>query len=244
MTAVPLLCVPFAGAGASVFFEWTRRPLAATRVVAVDMPGKDKRFDEPPFTDVVQAGRELAAEVPALVGPDLADVAEVAVFGHSLGAVIGYELAHRLADAGQVRVRHLFVSGSPGPFTQRELRATGLSDDEFLARVTQIAGYEHPALADPDGRELLLPILREDVEMHERYRPSTAAPLPVPITAIRGADDELVSADAAAQWAAFTSAGFRLAQPAGGHMYLAGSGLDELLDLVDRTLALHHAGGR
>lgn len=243
MSRLPLLCVPFAGAGASVFFPWTRWPLAEVTVVPVQLPGKDKRFGEPPFTDVVEAALGLAGEIPALVGeipaldselPTLAG--EVALFGHSLGAVIAYELAHRLASTGTVLVRQLFVSGSPGPFTQRELRATGLSDDEFLARVQRIAGYEHPALADPDGRELLLPMLRTDVEMHERYTPSTAAPLAVPITSIRGAADDMVSAREAAQWAEYTTGPFDLVELPGGHMYLTESP-DELLALFDRTLA-------
>jgi surfactin synthase thioesterase subunit len=237
VSRVPLLCVPFAGAGASVFFHWTRWPLAEVTVVPVQLPGKDKRFDEPAFTDVVEAALGLADEVPAMVDEVPAPAGgEVALFGHSLGAVIAYELAHRLTSTGSVLVRHLFVSGSPGPFTQRELRATGLSDDEFLARVQQIAGYEHPALTDPDGRELLLPILRTDVEMHERYTPSTTAPLAVPITSVRGVADDMVSAREAAEWAEYTTGPFQLAELPGGHMYLTGSP-DELLALFDRTLA-------
>jgi surfactin synthase thioesterase subunit len=144
----------------------------------------------------------------------------VALFGHSLGAVLAYELAHRLYHLPGVELVRLFASGSPPPQVPRPGRATGLPDDEFLARVREFAGFSGEALDDPEMRELILPTLRADVQMHESYVPSTDVPLPVPITSVRGAADELVSSDDAAGWAKVTSRDFDLAELPGGHMYL------------------------
>jgi surfactin synthase thioesterase subunit len=149
--------------------------------------------------------------------------------------VLAYELALQLEKDTGCDLRHLVVSGSPGPWSGRDRRATGLGDDEFLARVQEFAGYRHDALADPDMRELLLPILRGDVEMHENYKPVSDEPLTIPITSLRGTGDALVSAEEAAQWRQATSGSFDTAEIPGEHMYLVDSPVP-LLETLARTL--------
>ncbi|GII64828.1 thioesterase [Sphaerisporangium krabiense] len=225
-----LLCFPYAGAGAGFFRPWRGHDPEAVEVVPVQLPGREQRFTEPPYRDVHEAVDGLAGEVL----DKLAGRSRVVVFGHSLGAILAYEMAHRLQDVGGPAVAHLVVSGSPGPGEVREKRATGLPDEEFLARVLEFAGYSHPALEDPTMRELLLPCLRADVEMHENYRPpASRPPLRAPITAVRGADDGLVSRAELQGWATATGAEFHVAEMPGGHMYLVDS-VAEILALVGR----------
>lgn len=235
MQPTALVCLPFAGAGASFFKKW--QPLAAPglRIVAVQPPGREERFVDDPFTTVA----EVADEARDRLLPALAPGERVALFGHSLGAVLAYELAHRLA--GRVPVARLFVSGSPGPWQRRTDGATGLGDDEFLARVSRFAGYRHPAMDDPEMREMLLPLLRADVEMHESYAAVPGQALPVPVTAVRGRDDDLVDPAGCAQWARATTAGFDLVELDGGHMYLA-EGEAALLRLIADRLEGAPAG--
>lgn len=150
-------------------------------MVAVQFPGREERFVEPPHTDAAQAVADACDQVVRATG----GAGRVVVFGHSLGAVLAYELVHRLAEVPGISVEALIVSGSPGPWDGRETRASDLDDEAFLAQVRTFAGYAHPALENPDLRELLLPVLRADVAMHENYRPSTDRPLQVPVTALR-----------------------------------------------------------
>ncbi|GGN42446.1 thioesterase II family protein [Streptomyces fuscichromogenes] len=215
MKPIRLVCLPFAGAGASFFREWTPLLPEGMDILPVQLPGREERFAEPLLTDVESAADEAAAQVT----DGLEGAAQVVVFGHSLGAVLAFELARRLADTG-TPLCGLFVSGSPGPWSGRAQRATGLDDDAFLASIRGFAGYTHPALEIPEMRELLLPLLRADVEMHENYRPRSAEPLTVPVTSVRGRDDELVTAAQAAGWAEATRGGFTTAELDGGHMYL------------------------
>jgi surfactin synthase thioesterase subunit len=128
------------------------------------------------------------------------------------------------------------VSGSPAPRSCRIERATGLDDAGFLKQVERFAGYRHSALADPQMREMLLPILRADVEMHESYRPRHDEPIDVQVTALRGATDDLVSQKDAAGWAGVTSARFRQVELPGGHMYLVESART-VLQLIARVSA-------
>ncbi|WP_461087450.1 thioesterase II family protein [Streptomyces deserti] len=232
MRRTSLLCVPFAGAGASFFHPWAALTDGNPRIVALQLPGREWRLSEDPYRDVAQAAAGLFPAVTEEISPG----DRVAIFGHSLGAVLAYELAHLLVDRSGTDVARLFVSGSPGPWTRRTRRATGLPDEEFLLRVKEFAGYDHEALADPDMRELILPTLRADVEMHENYVPATDRPLPLPITAVRGTGDDLVTAEQTGEWAKATSAEFTQTEVEGGHMYIA-EDPGSLLRLVDDAFA-------
>jgi surfactin synthase thioesterase subunit len=232
MPEIAVLCFPFAGAGASAFRRAQEYSSDLVRICPLQLPGREERFDEPPHTDVVAAVDDLLPAALDLV----AGSPVVAVFGHSLGAVLAYELAHRLRQLPRPELARVFVSGSPGPWTQRQVRATGMSDEDFLQQVRGFAGYTHPALEHPELRELLLPTLRADVEMHENYRAAPNRLLDVPITSIRGDQDELVSPEQAAEWAAATTAGCQLREVPGNHMYLIDSPA-ELVRLLSAELA-------
>jgi len=227
-----LACLPFAGGGASFFRAWKELPVDGVSIVPIQLPGREELFAETPHRDAVTAAGALADQVAELT----AGYDRVALFGHSLGAVIAFEIGRRFDQNGDRRLRHLFVSGSPGPWSVRQDRATGLSDAEFVAKVEEFAGYQHEALADPDLREILLPPLRADVEMHENYRPPDDRPLGVPVTSLRGADDALVTQQEAEQWARATTADFRYLEVPGGHMYLA----ESAPALLRRLSALAH----
>jgi surfactin synthase thioesterase subunit len=229
-TGIPLICLPFAGSGASFYRAWAKLDVSTVEIVALQLPGHEERFLEPLTTDVITAAKEFAADV-VRIG---ADRGPVALLGHSLGAVLAYETAREVLRTDPRLVRHLFVSGSPGPWTGRTHRATGVEDSEFMARVSEFAGYRHEAFDEPDLREVLLPLLRTDVAMHEDYRPVSDEPIGIPITALRGIDDQLVSRSQTEQWRAATSGRFTTAELPGGHMYLADSPR-ELLEFVGRS---------
>ncbi|MFI5930584.1 thioesterase II family protein [Actinoplanes sp. NPDC051494] len=211
-----LACLPFAGSGAGFFREWEKLAPPEVTLLPVQLPGREERFLDDPYTEVADAVAGLTPQILAGTG----DGAAVALFGHSLGAVLAYEIARELERTGHPGLRHLFVSGSPGPHDGRAERATGLPDMEFLAGVQRFAGYRHAAFDDPEMIEVLLPALRADVEMHENYRATGTGTLSVPVTALRGDHDELVSREQAGQWAGVTRGPFGYQELPGGHMYL------------------------
>ncbi|WP_433495468.1 thioesterase II family protein [Micromonospora sp. CA-248089] len=211
-----LVCIPFAGAGASFYRPWQQLAGPAMPVVPLQLPGREWRLSEKPCRTVAEAVAALLPEAVEAVDQH----GEVALFGHSLGAVIAYELAHRLGESYGDVVARLVVSGSPAPWSGRVERAGTLADDEFLGRVEEFAGYTHEALTDPEMRELILPTLRADVRMHEEYQPSFTDPIEAPVTAVRGLQDHLVSLSDVAAWGSATRAGFAVKEFDGGHMYL------------------------
>jgi surfactin synthase thioesterase subunit len=216
-----LVCHPFAGGGASFYRVWQKRYRKqpdSLAILPLQLPGREELFLEEPFRDLSKAADALARQVTDRTGGR-----PVVLFGHCLGAMLAYEVACRLQDVPTVDLCHLIVSGSPGPWSDRSQLASGLADDELIASVQELTGYQHEALANPDLLDLLLPALRADVEMHANYRPDSVEPLRIPITALRGKDDHLVSASQAAGWRRATAGDFRLRESPGGHMYLVES---------------------
>ncbi|MFB6848110.1 thioesterase II family protein [Streptomyces sp. NPDC056373] len=231
MSHTTLVCLPFAGSGASFFRPWRDLAPSALHVVAPQLPGREWRIGEEPAKDVDSAVTALLDDVL-----DQGVEGRVALFGHSFGGVLAFELARRLLTVGDLELVHLFPSGSPDPWTPRTRRAAGLADEDFLRRVEEFAGYSHEALAAPEMRELILPTLRGDVEMHESYVADTAQPLPVPVTALRGRTDHLVSAAETAGWSRATTAEFTVTEFDGGHMYVT-DGAGQLLTLIEHVTA-------
>ncbi|MEY2230924.1 MULTISPECIES: thioesterase II family protein [Streptomyces] len=223
-----LLCVPFAGSGAGFYRGWPNGADQGIRIVPLQMPGREERFLEDPYKDAAEAAKDLAGAALRLVG----GAQRVVLFGHSLGAVLAYETARELQTQGFTALEHLFVSGSPGPRSGRTGRTAELDDDTFVERVAELAGYRHEALDDPELREVLLPLLRADVALHEDYRPVSDEPLTLPVTALRGTDDALVSRAQCATWETATTGPFELKELAGGHMYLTDR-QQELLAVID-----------
>lgn len=231
MSRVPVICLPYAGAGASFFRPWRNEAPERLHIVPVQLPAREDRIDEEPYQDIAEAVEDLLPEVRELAERS----PRVAVFGHSLGAVLAYELTRRLAETVDPARLRLVVSGSTSPRQPRQQRATGLPDEAFLARVLDFAGYDHPGLADAEIRGLVLPMLRADVEMHENYRPDRVEPLPLAVTSVYAAHDHLVSREQAADWQCVTTGPLRLVEMDGGHMYLVDSAKDVLAVLDEAT---------
>lgn len=211
---LPVICLPHTGAGASFFHPWQVR--SDVEIIAPDLAGHDKRFGESPHRTVQAATADLLPRVLAALDGRV----EAVLVGHCLGGTVAFELAELLLQHG-VRLRHLVISGTPGPTVPRQHRTTGLPDQQFLARLEELAGYAHPALADPEMAALLLPVLRADQEMYENYQRSSVTARDLPITVLRGTEDALVDAADSARWQEATTRPLRYLEVPGGHMYLA-----------------------
>jgi pyochelin biosynthesis protein PchC len=194
---VRLFCVPHAGAGPSFYARWVTELCPAVEVCLVHLPGRESRFAEPPVDDLdVIAERVAAAAEPLLDRP-------FAWFGHSMGALVAFEVAHRLP----VQPRQLFVSGFPPPHRPPpDPPVAHLPDAEFLAHVrTGYGGIPDSLWADQELVALLLPLLRADFAACERYVWSAPPPLSCDITALCGAGDHYVPAHALSGWADLTT---------------------------------------
>jgi surfactin synthase thioesterase subunit len=209
-----LVCFPHAGGSPYFFREWGKA-LPALEVHAVCYPGRAERFKEPLATDVVHLAGEIAEALrPLLDRP-------VALFGHSMGAVVAYETARRLQAVG-APVSHLYVSGAAAAHLPRAAPAALDFDDEAVVRtLIELGGTDAELLDNPQFRGLVLPYIASDFRMLASYTHRSAALLDCPVTALLGRSDPRVTPDQSAAWGQLGSGGFRHEILPGGHFYLA-----------------------
>ena len=235
-----LLCFPYAGAGASIFREWPSESPSWLDPMPVEFPGRASRLRERPLSTVA----ELAETAAAALEPFCS--APYALFGHSLGALVAFELARILTTRGRLPI-HLFVSGSRAPHVGlSQPPAHGLPLTELCDRLRAWGGAPEQILAEPELMTLLEPALRADLAAAERYEPPVAEPLPVPITAFAGLSDPLAPPDSVAEWSTYTSNRFSLKLSSGNHFFI-NSDRQMVLRAIVGELALsasQSAGGR
>ncbi|GGY73445.1 alpha/beta fold hydrolase (plasmid) [Streptomyces anulatus] len=226
-----LVCVPYAGGGASVYQRWGHALLPAVEPWALRLPGHDARMAEPLATDLVSVAADAAAALVAL-GPG-----PYALFGHSLGAFLAFEIARALRDRWDTEPTFLAVGGRNAP----HLGASGvamshLPDDEYLDLLDQRFGAIPKVIReDAQMRDLYLPILRADVTMLETYAHRPGRPLSCPILALGGEDDPETSVGSLAAWGAHTTAGCTTVMLPGGHFFLE-TQREQLLQLLSAEL--------
>ena len=194
------------------------------------LPGREQRFAEPALPSL-----ECLAELIApAISCDLDG--RFAIFGHSMGALLGYEVAQRLAVGGYVPV-HLFASGARAPHVRHRTRYHELPDVEFIGAVRDLGGMP-PELAGYDELlALMLPTLRADFRAAEAYRCRPRAPLPCPITVFGGMDDPLCTRADLDEWMIHTESSVRVHLLPGGHFFVA-TARDALLHLLEAALDL------
>lgn len=210
--ALRLYCFPHSGGPAGEYLFWADG-LPGCEVWGVQAPGRGSRTGEKPFTAMRELVRTLADEV-TFTGP-------YALFGHSLGAAVAYELALELRARGRELPQRLFVSAHEAPHLHEgDMSLVELDDEALIDAVEQRYDPIPPELReDPEWLAMLCEGLRADLRIVAGYRHTRADPLPVPITAMGGTEDPVVSPAALAAWEAYTTASFRLRTYPGGHFY-------------------------
>ena len=235
---IRLFCLAHAGGGAAAFRLWPRALAGAVEVVRIQLPGRESRFREALIAEPAGMVASLAdALAPALDRP-------WAFFGHSMGALVGFEACRELAIRGHEGPRHFFAAGFRAPHLGIDDPIHPIEGDEaFLDALDARYGGVPAALRDhPDLLAALMPIVRADMTICESYRFEERGPLGCGITALGGRDDHWVGTERLAAWERHTAAGFELRWFDGGHFFVE-SARDAVLDLVaERCERLAPAG--
>jgi medium-chain acyl-[acyl-carrier-protein] hydrolase len=212
-----LLCFPYAGGGASLFRAWPALLPAAVQVVGVQPPGRESRLLEPAFDALDPLLDALVAAVEPAVG------GRFALFGHSLGALVAYELGRRMRRDLGVEPEWLFVAGFRAPHLAPRLPPLHeLPAEQLVHELGMLGGTPAEVLGHPDLMRLVLPALRADLAVAETYRHEPQAVLRCPLSAFGGRRDDGVTPAELAAWRRCTSGPFSLRLLDGDHFFVHG----------------------
>jgi medium-chain acyl-[acyl-carrier-protein] hydrolase len=210
-----LFCFPYAGGAASVFRSWSDGLPTDVEVCPVQFPGRGTRLMEPPFSQLSLLVEALAeALCPLLDKP-------FALFGHSLGSLVSFELARQLRANHQARPVRLFASAGPAPqVPHRGLPIHNLPEREFAAKLRRLDGTPGELLNHKELMDIVLTSLRADFALYESYEYSSGPPLNCPISTFGGLSDQRVNHDDLEAWRDQTTASFSIRMFPGDHFFL------------------------
>jgi medium-chain acyl-[acyl-carrier-protein] hydrolase len=229
---VRMFCFPYAGGGASAYRGWAGGLPPDVEVCPVQLPGRESRLREAPF----ETPGPLIQAIADALQPYLRDLPFV-FFGHSMGAMISFELSRELRRRGQTLPLHLFVSGRRAPqVPDDEEPIHALPEPEFIAKLRELNGTPEEVLQHAELMKLLIPVLRADFSVNETYVYTQEEPFDIGISCFGGLGDKEVSRDDCAAWKDQTRGRFRLRMLPGDHFFVH-SAKDMILESVARDLA-------
>lgn len=228
-----LYCFTYAGGSAAVYLPWHRHLPDGVELCAVQLPGRGTRIREPLMRDFQQLLRDLLqvfsqeSSVPLVF------------FGHSLGAIVAFELA-RLARLHHLpQPRHLIVSGCEAPqFRSTPKNLHLLDDNQLIAALTGYEGTPRELMENSELMALALPIVRADFSLVADYTYRTAPKLDMPVTVFEGLDDHEIDREHVHEWSRETTAACELQWFPGGHFFINSAGASVIASLK-RALAAY-----
>jgi surfactin synthase thioesterase subunit len=210
-----LFCFPFAGAGASIFRDWSLDLPSEVQVFGVQLPGRESRLEEQPFREMLPAVRAIVAVLRRY--QDL----PFAFFGHSVGALIAFEVARELRRLCGMSPVHLFVSGYRGPSRPPpEAPVHQLPDPLLMQELRKLGGTPPEILHNNEVMQLMLPAIRGDFALSENYQYERHEPLQCPITVFGGLQDRKVRNSDLPAWQSETKASFGIRMFPGDHYFI------------------------
>lgn len=208
-----VICFPHSGGSASAFRALAAELDGELRVIGVQYPGRQDRYGEPLINELHELADRIAGN---LSGSSQQRI----FFGHSMGAILAYEVAQRLGSAGPAA---LVASARPAPSVVDVTTNYLLNDGDLIEQVVRLGGTASAVFGDAEMREILLPMIRSDYEASETYRPRGGPRLNCPVVAVGGTEDPTTSVDELRAWSGHTTGSFRLELMPGGHFYLQDS---------------------
>ena len=228
-----LFCFPYAGGSSAIYRPWSRRIHPDIEVVPAVLPGRELRLREPAYTRIEPLVEALTREIfPHLDRP-------FALFGHSMGAMISFELARRLRSEHGIEPDHLFISGRRAPqLPETDPQIHDLPEREFVAGVERLNGTPKEVLEHAELMEMLIPMLRADFSICHTYNYVPGAPLTCSITAIGGTKDETANQAKLEGWCEQTTGRCRIRMLEGDHFFINQQHA-AILRIIAETLLAH-----
>ncbi|NMM42642.1 thioesterase II family protein [Pseudoalteromonas arctica] len=225
---IRLVCIPYAGGNVSTFKDWQKHLGEKVSVCGVKLAGRDERKQEPYAISIHKVAQELCDTLKTLNQP-------IAIFGHSMGALIAYETCRRLFESGK-KVEHLFLSARAAPSFKQKRKWSKVSDKDLLNHIKLLGGTDSRLLHDNDAMRFLLPTIRSDYAMLENYRPSSLLELnPTATTLLASDQDSFATIEQITAWEGYFKDKPNLEVFSGDHFFI-NSLTPQLIKTIQKSL--------
>lgn len=225
-----LFCLPFCGGGSSIYHSWKKELAPDVTVCPILLPGREARINEPIHQSLEGLVEELSSQIdPVLTVP-------YAIFGHSFGALVGFELIRHLQKRG--KTPKLFFASAHRPPQKPLYRAPlhPLSASDFEEKIKEYGGTPQAILSDPEVKKMYFKILRADFTLWENHQVEGMEPLNCPIVVFAGKQDQTVSTEDLHLWQAQSKDPIHIHLLNGGHFFLKESQA-ELIHLITTEIS-------
>ncbi|MGQ9633512.1 MAG: alpha/beta fold hydrolase [Bryobacteraceae bacterium] len=213
--AMRLFCFPFAGGGTTAFRGWAEALPQGVALCPVRLPGRESRLAEPPFRDLTALVAALAQAIPPYLDRPFA------FYGHSMGAVVSFELIRLLIAKGLSGPVALFVSGARAPHLRKDwVPPPEPSEKDFLHELERLEGIPPGLRQSKDLLAVVLPALRADATLYRNYVYPGPVPLDCPVFAYGGREDPNIRPEHLEAWQQETSGPVRVRLFPGGHFFI------------------------
>ncbi|HKX28577.1 MAG TPA: alpha/beta fold hydrolase [Blastocatellia bacterium] len=225
-----MFCFPYAGGSAMIFRRWADSLPPTVQVIPVELPGRGARLKEEPLVSLPVLIDELEPRIHPLLDQPFV------LFGHSMGAMIAFELARALRRKHGREPQALLVAGRRAPqIPWTEPVTYDLPRDEFIEELIKLDGTPKEVLEHAELMELMIPLLRADFQLVQTYQYQAGTPLQCPISVYGGLEDHETPREKLLPWKEMTASGFAVQMLPGDHFFIR-SNQSQLLELVGREL--------
>jgi surfactin synthase thioesterase subunit len=231
MKKIKLFCLPYAGGSSTIYLRWKQNLHSGIELNPIELAGRGRRYGETLYNSL----DEIAEDVYSIIKKDI-DNCDYALFGHSLGSIVAYELAHKIQSKNEKMPMHIFFAGKRAPhFDEKEEVIHHLPDEEFKHKVLELGGTPKEIVNNQELLDLFLPILRADFKVNETYKYlDKNCKLGTDITVINGKQEEM-SLDEITGWKQHTNKGCKIFMLDGDHFFI-NIRSKEIIDIINSTL--------
>ncbi|MBF0259917.1 MAG: thioesterase [Desulfamplus sp.] len=231
---VILYCLSFAGGSSYSYRDFAKHLDDNIEVVAIDLPGHGRKLREPLLTDLNIMTDYLLDQIRMDIMSS-----PFAIYGHSMGATLGYMLCRKLIKEGLPRPKHLFFSSRQGPSVPIKDETKYLHllpQDQFVKMAMEYGGIPREVAAEKELMDLFVPIMKADFQAVGQYVYEPDTPFDIPVTVLIGSNEKTTPYDAM-KWQEVTSQKISMMQFLGGHFFIFDN-LPEICEIISASLAI------
>jgi len=228
---VKLFCLPYAGGSAAAFLNWKSHLDEKIELRPIELSGRGRRFSEPLYDSIDVAVEDIYSDICEEL-----DQGAYAVFGHSMGTILSYELIRKIKHNKKQEPVHVFMSGRYPPYVDVEKENVYLlPDDEFLDKIVELGGTNQEVTKNKELLDLFLPILRSDYKLVETYRHEGDSKVDCDITVLNGKYDNLVIEKGVERWQEYTTNTCSFYEFEDGHFFI-NKFKEEVINIINNEI--------